>query len=201
MKTFRITRLPHPVRALRTLRPRHRAAVALTAVAVLGTSGWVAYDRLAASLHFTECFGGFDPDDPRQVAFAADDVFEGRVLDHDGPENLDDMPVDTYDVEVGARHKGELRGPITVIHPRNGSERLKPGSSYLFATSPWTEEDGTYDGAGHGIVSGTHPARVPAPDGRGAVAARWRWAVAHPVDPASVQRPTTFTAVADPAGR
>ncbi|MFJ2745741.1 hypothetical protein ACIO3O_39485 [Streptomyces sp. NPDC087440] len=166
------------------MRPRHRA-VALAAAAVLGASGWMAYDKLDAYGRTTECFLSYDTADDRQVAFAAADVFEGRVLDHDGPELLDTLPVDTYEVAVGARHKGDLRGTVTVIHTRNGSDRLKPGSSYVFATRRWREGDGVFDAAGHWILAGT----TPAPAGRGAVAAHWRGAVAHAVDPEAMRRP------------
>ncbi|MCX5203029.1 hypothetical protein OG897_16430 [Streptomyces sp. NBC_00237] len=172
---------------LRAMKPFHRAAIGLAATAVLGTSGWAAYDSVLAHGQQTECFLRYEPDDARQVAFSAADVFRGRIVDHDGPELLDQMPVDTYEVEVQDRYKGDLRDTVTVIHPRNFQDRLKPGASYVFATEPWAGADGEYGGAGHAILPGTVPPAAPdADDGSAATAAHWRRAVAHAVDPESL---------------
>ncbi|BDT39551.1 hypothetical protein [Streptomyces yaizuensis] len=114
-------------------------AGAAAAIVVVGTVAVTVYDRLtqpqatvfdAVTLH--------DPDDDRQVAAAADDVWHGTVQRRLGTRTIAGIPSERYEVRVGRVFKGTVAGVITVTQAA-GDPLLDIGHSYVFPTVPWRE--------------------------------------------------------------
>ncbi|MFJ2443336.1 hypothetical protein ACIOWG_23420 [Streptomyces sp. NPDC087658] len=149
--------------------------VGLAGAVVLLASGWFAYSTLSTPAGPTHAFTLYDPEDPREVAGTADDVFHGEVVRHSGRRTVAGIPSELYEVEVDRTFKGHLRGTVTVTLS-TGSPVLASGTSYVFTTAAW----GTPDD-GHAVLADVQPSVTTSDTARG-VSEHWQWAVAHQVD-------------------
>lgn len=153
-------------------------------------------ERGAMGSGSSESLMTYNVSDAREVAGAADDVFHGTVLRATGHRIIQDIDSALYEVRVGEVFKGKLSGTVTVTHDR-ANQPLKPGTSYVFATNAWGEEDGAHEddeGGLHAVLPETRPGPTPSlddpastPDGSGrtgdgrTVQQYWRWAVENQV--------------------
>ncbi|GAA1937284.1 hypothetical protein GCM10009837_74400 [Streptomyces durmitorensis] len=168
---------------------RRRLAVAAAALTVLGGALWSLYSLTGPRENSgpTEAVALYDPQDARQVAGTADDVFLGTVVSRTGERDIYGVFSDLYAVRVGQVFKGTVRDTTTVSYYQ-GEEPLTDGASYVFATGR------VPDGQSHAVLLETIPApvadlnapartitAVAASDGR-TIREYWKWAVDHEID-------------------
>ncbi|MFC9703435.1 hypothetical protein ACFTWD_22375 [Streptomyces sp. NPDC056943] len=156
---------------------RKRAVLVAGAVAagvsVLG--GWLGYQHLEQQVTYC-ALRAYDPHDVASTARYADSVFAGRVAAFVERRDVDGWTEDVYRIEVASVLRGNLRGTVRVTYSldEGGPDRLKDGSTYLFATRP--QVDPAKDGHAQ-LYQGE---MKPVDDRQLAV---WREAVALPVAP------------------
>ncbi|MEO3976581.1 hypothetical protein [Streptomyces sp. CAU 1734] len=164
--------------------PRHAVLAAAVAV-VLGVSGYLSHAVLTTPSGSFEALTLYDPDDPREVAGSADDVFHAEVTAHTGRRTIAHVPSELYEVRVGRVFKGGLAGTVTITVPA-GDPALEAGTKYVFTTAAWGNRERE-----HAVLSDTRPllapdlgARVPDLPGEPVrtVGELWQWAVRHQID-------------------
>ncbi|MFD8977197.1 hypothetical protein [Streptomyces sp. NPDC059593] len=157
---------------------RKRAVLVAGAVAagVLAVGGYLGYRHLEGQVTTGCALRAYDPHDVASTARYADSVFTGRVAAFVERRDVDGWTEDVYRVEVASLLRGNLRGTVRVTYglDEGDPDRLKGGSTYLFATRP------RVDPAKDGQVQLYQGEMKPVDDRQLAV---WREAVALPVAP------------------
>jgi len=105
---------------------------------VMAVGGYLGYRHLEGQVTTGCALRAYDPHDVAGTARYADSVFTGRVAAFVERRDVDGWTEDVYRIEVASVLRGNLRGTVQVAYglDEGGPDRLKGGSTYLFATSP-----------------------------------------------------------------
>ncbi|MFB7512968.1 hypothetical protein [Streptomyces sp. NPDC056144] len=149
------------------------AVGAALAAGALVWGGWSGYQQWAKPLE-GHALRAYDATNPESTAPRTENVFTGRVEAFEEQRDIEGWTQDVYRVEVTEVLRGSVRGTVRVTYGLDSgtAERLKDGSTYVFATHAWA--DAVNDGHAH-LYEGE---MRPVDDGQ---LATWRKAAALPM--------------------